>query len=126
MVAPNPTEYLPASHNVHAVDSDAAAYLPAAHNVQLALPASEYMPGGHLLMAVAPPVAATTPPTAPPLATQVTPPSLDRYMYPPLFVLAANLLKSGEAVRPTQYRLPAPARLFHVAPLSVDMYRLPL
>jgi hypothetical protein len=62
---------------MHAVDPEAVAYLPTTHNVQLALPAPEYMPGGHMLTAVAPPVAATTPLTAPPLVTQVTPPSPD-------------------------------------------------
>ncbi len=79
-----------------------------------------------MLAAVAPPVAATTPLTAPPLVTQVTPPSPDWYMDPPLLVTAANLLKSGEAVMLVQYVLPAPARLFHVTPLSVERYMLPL
>jgi hypothetical protein len=124
--APNAAEYLPASHSVHAVDPEAVAYLPAAHNVQLALPNSEYMPGGHMRTAVAPPVTATTPLRAA-FVTQVTPESADWYMDPPVLnVPAASLLKSGEAVMPNQYLLPAPARLFHVTPLLVETYMLPL
>jgi hypothetical protein len=81
-----------------------------------------------MLTAEAPPVAATTPLMAPPLVTQVTPESPDWYIVPTIFVLAtaANLLKSGEAVMPYQAPVPAPARLFHVTPLSVDTYMLPL
>jgi hypothetical protein len=124
---PSTLEYLPAAHNVHAVDPEAVAYLPAGHNVQLALPASEYMPGGHLLAAVAPLVAATTPLRASPLATQVSPPSPDWKMDPPVVdVAAANLLKSGDAVMPCQFRIPSTAILFHVTPLSMDRYMLPL
>ncbi len=74
--APTALAYLPAAHNEHAVDAEALAYLPAAHNVQLEAPVPEYMPGGHMLTAEAPPVAATTPLTVP-FATQVTPPSPD-------------------------------------------------
>ena len=123
MKSPAIAEYLPAAHNVHAVDPEAVAYLPAAHNVQLALPASEYMPGGHILTAVAPPVAATTPLRAPPLVTQVTPPSPDWYMDPIVSSTPTkNLLKSGEAAMPCQYWLPAPARMFQVTPLSVERY----
>ncbi len=74
--APAKIEYLPAAHNEQALDPEAVAYLPAAHNVQLALPASEYMPSGHKLTAVAPPVTATTPLTAP-FEVQDAPPSPD-------------------------------------------------
>ena len=74
---------MPASHNEHAVDPEAVAYLPAAHNVQLALPASEYMPGGQMLLAVAPPVAAATPLTAL-FVAQVAPPPPDWEVDPPL------------------------------------------
>ncbi len=66
----------PALHVKHAVDPEAMAYLPAAHNVQLALPASEYMPGGHMLTAVAPPVAATAPLMAA-FEIQLAPPLFD-------------------------------------------------
>jgi hypothetical protein len=40
-------------------------------------------------------------------------------------VTAANLLKSGEVVMPAQFALIAPAKLLHVAPLSVEKYMLP-
>ncbi len=88
---------------MHTVDPEAVVYLPAAHNVQLALPNSEYMPGGHMLTAVAPLVVATTPLRAA-FVTQVTPESADWCMDPPALVAtAASLLKSGEAVMPCQY-----------------------
>jgi hypothetical protein len=116
------TEYLPAAHNVHTGNPEAEVYLPAAHKVQLALPAPEYMPGGHMLTAVAPPVAATTPLTAPPPVTQVAPPSPDWNRDAP--APATNLLKSGETAMPSQYLIPA--RTLHVAPLFMEKYMLPL
>ncbi len=107
----------PALQVKHSVDPEAAAYLPAAHSVQLALPAAEYMPGGHMVLAVAPPVAATTPLMAP--EAQVIPPLLvwKIMMGPELLAAAAILLKSGETATPAQFRLPGTVvRLFHVPP----------
>ena len=112
---------MPAAHNEQVPKPAVTAYLPAAHNVQLDAPAAEYMPGGHKLMAVAPPAAATTPLIGPSL-TQVTPPSLD---WTTADSANANLLKSGEAAMPPQNPNPAPARLLQVTPLSVETYILP-
>ena len=79
------------------------------------------MPGGHVLTAVAPPVAATTPLT-PPFDVQDTPPSPDWTMEPtaPSEADATSLVKSGDTVIPSQYPVPAPVRALQVEPLFVD------
>ena len=104
IIAPTAAENLPTGHmqGEQAVAPDAVAYVPAAHNVHPVLLAEEYMPGGHSLTLVAPPVAATAPATAP-LEVQVAPESPDWKMEPNILVLAANLLKSGDAKTPIQF-----------------------
>jgi hypothetical protein len=117
-------EAYPALHAKHAVAPETVEYMPAAHNVQLALPAWEYMPGGHRSTVDTPLEVVSTPPM-PPLEVQVTPASADWNMVSDVVVAAANFLKSGEAVTHNQGCDPAPARVVHVTPLSVDIITLP-
>jgi hypothetical protein len=88
------------------------------------LPAWEYMPGGHRSTLVTPLVVVRTPLTAP-FEVQVTPESADWKMLPEVTAAAASFLKSGDAAMLLQSRTPAPARVVHVTPLSVETIILP-
>ena len=99
--------------------------MPAAHNVHPELPASEYMPRGHSVAAVAPPVAARAPLTE--VDDHVAPASLEWYISPPV-TTADSRVKSPDAATPLQPQLvPAPPPSgFQFAPASTDLYNAPL